>query len=76
MVGTITFYDDEGERIDTIYVANAPESGKATFFEKMDTELERIKETYPEARYVGIADGAHELWTWLEPRTTWQIVDF
>ena len=76
MVGTITFYDDEGERIDTIYVANAPESGKATFFEKMDTELERIRETYPEARYVGIADGAHELWAWLEPRTTWQIVDF
>ena len=76
MVGTISFYDDEGERIDTIYVANAPESGKATFFEKMDAELARIRDTYPEARYVGIADGAHELWTWLEPRVTWRIVDF
>lgn len=76
MVGTITLYDDEGERIDTIYVANAPESGKETFFEKMDIELERVRLVYPEARYTGIADGAHDLWTWLEPRTTWHIVDF
>jgi hypothetical protein len=76
MVGTITLYDDEGERIDTIYLANTPESGKETFFEKMDTELERVRSVYPEARYTGIADGAHDLWTWLEPRTTWRIVDF
>ena len=74
MVGTITFYDDEGERIDTIYVSNAPENGKATFFKKMDEELKRVKENYPEARYTGIADGAHDLWAWLEPRTVWQIV--
>lgn len=76
MVGTITLYDDEGERIDTIYVANAPELGKATFFEKVDMELARVREVYPEARYTGIADGAHDFWTWLEPRTTWQTVDF
>jgi hypothetical protein len=56
MVGTITLYDDEGERIDTIYLANTPESGKATFFEKMDTELERVRSVYPEARKVPKVD--------------------
>ena len=76
MVGTITLYDDDGERIDTIYVANTPESGRATFFEKMDTELDRVRAVYPDARYAGIADGAHDLWAWLEPRTMWRIVDF
>ena len=76
MVGTITLYDGDDERIDTIYVANAPEAGKAAFYKKMDKELAQVREAYPEARYTGVADGAHDLWTWLEPRTTWQIVDF
>lgn len=76
MVGTITFYDDEDERIDTIYIANTPESGKETFFEKMDKELDQVRAAYPKARYTGVADGAHDFWTWLEPRATWQIVDF
>lgn len=43
MIGTITLYDDEGERIDTIYQANAPEDGKTTFFEKMEDELDRVR---------------------------------
>jgi hypothetical protein len=76
MVGTIAFYDEAGERLDTIYVANAPEPGKDTFFGKMDAELARVREAYPEARYVGVADGAHDLWAWLEGKCAWQIVDF
>lgn len=76
MVGTIAFYNQDGERIDTIYVANAPEKGKAAFFEKMERELERVRERYPEARYAGIADGAHDGWEWLEKHTTWHLLDF
>ena len=76
MVGTIAFYDDDGERIDTIYVANAPENGKATFFARMESELERVRARYPDALYLGIADGAHDLWEWLGPQTQWSILDF
>jgi hypothetical protein len=76
MVGTIAFYNPEGERLTTIYIANAPEYGKETFFEKMETELERVKKKYPDVVYAGIADGAHELWTWLEKHCPWRIVDF
>lgn len=76
MVGTIAFFDSEGDRIDTIYVANALENGKATFFEKMERELERVREHYPDVKYVGIADGAHDQWEWLEKHTTWRILDF
>ncbi|MFT5109081.1 MAG: hypothetical protein ACI9UA_004728, partial [Pseudoalteromonas tetraodonis] len=32
MVGTISFYDEQGERLGTTYVANAPETGKGEFF--------------------------------------------
>ena len=57
MVGTIGFYDRAGERQHTIYMAATPEYGKATFLDRMDREVERVKAAYPGARYVGIADG-------------------
>lgn len=76
MVGTIALYDDDGERIHTTYVAQAPEYGKETFFAKMDREIEVIKARFPGAHWVGIADGAHSHWPWLEEKTMWQVVDF
>lgn len=76
MVGTIGFYDKAGERQHTIYMAATPEYGKATFLDRMDREIERVKALYLQARYVGIADGARGNWDFLEPRTETQIVDF
>jgi hypothetical protein len=76
MVGTIGFYDKVGERQHTIYMAATPEYGKATFLDRMDREIERVKALYPQARYVGIADGTRGNWDFLEPRTETQIVDF
>jgi len=76
MVGTIGFYDQAGERQHTIYMAATPEYGKATFWNRMDQEVERVRALYPKARYLGIADGARGNWEFLEPRTEVQIVDF
>jgi hypothetical protein len=76
MVGTLALYDEDGKRLHTTYVAQAPEYGKETFFAKMDREVEIMKGRFPEARWVGIADGAHSHWPWLEEKTTWQAVDF
>jgi hypothetical protein len=76
MVGTIGFYNRAGERQHTIYMAATPEYGKATFLDRMDREVERVKALYPKARFVGIADGARGNWDFLEPRTEVQIVDF
>jgi len=58
MVGTLSFYDPEGERAHTIYLAAAPEYGKHEFDQRMTREIDRAKKHYPEARYLGIADGA------------------
>lgn len=76
MVGTISFYDGEGERIATTYVANTPEAGKGEFYAKMERELEGVRARHPAARYAGVIDGAHDLWAWLEPRCSWAVVDF
>ena len=39
MVGTISFYDGEGERQHTVYLAATPEYGKATFLGHLEAEI-------------------------------------
>ena len=76
MVGTLGLYDAAGTRLHTIYSAACPEYGKQTFFRRMEQEIGRMKQRYPTARYVGLADGAKDNWTFLERHTTSQIIDF
>jgi hypothetical protein len=76
MVGTIGFYDKAGERQHTIYMAATPEYGKATFLGRLESEVTRVKAKYPEAHYVGIADGARGNWEFLAKHTEDQVVDF
>jgi hypothetical protein len=76
MVGAVSFYDHDGERQHTIYLAAAPEYGKHTFTERLAREIARAKQHYPEARWLGIADGAASNWAFLEQHTERQLIDF
>ena len=76
MVGTISFYDKAGIRLHTTYTAAAPEYGKETFKLRFTREIETIKEKFPNAHYLGVADGAKENWDFLKPHTDEQILDF
>lgn len=76
MVGTLALFDPEGERLHTLYVAATPEYGKQTFLGHLERELERLKACYPQATYLGLADGAEDNWRFLNPRTAVQLVDF
>ena len=76
MAGTLSFYDHEGERQHTNYLAAAPENGKHAFEARMEGEIARAKQRYPEARYLGIADGASSNWPFLEQHTERQLIDF
>lgn len=76
MNGTISFYDQSGNRVHTIYLAQAPEYGKATFNERFAKEIGRIKGLVKQATYIGLADGAKDNWTFLEPFTEVSILDF
>jgi hypothetical protein len=76
MTGTLSLYDGQGERLHTIYLGGKPEYGKASFFERMQREIDHIKQQYPLASYVGIADGAQSNWDFLALHTTTQILDF
>jgi hypothetical protein len=74
--GALSFYDVEGERQHTIYLAAAPEYGKQDFTQRLAREIARAKRHYPEARYLGIADGAPSNWSFLEQQTQRQLIDF
>ena len=76
MVGTLGFYDEEGERQHTIYLAATPEYGKAKFLGRLEAEIGRAKAKCPEAHYVGIADGAKGNWEFLGRHTDVQVTDF
>lgn len=76
MVGSISLLDAKGERLETIYQANVPEEGKATFFARMEREVKRLKQWCPEAPWLGICDGAHDLQQWLERHCDLVMLDF
>lgn len=76
MAGTLSFYDPQGERQHTVYLAAAPEYGKQTFLARMEREIARAKQQFPDALYLGIADGAHSNWMFLEQHTHRQLIDF
>jgi hypothetical protein len=75
MVGSITLYS-HGERVHSTYIGAIPEHGKATFYERMEREIQHVKDILPEATYVGIADGAKGNWDFLKKHTSRQTLDF
>jgi hypothetical protein len=76
MVGTLAFFDADGERRRTVYLAATPEHGRAKFLARMEQEIGRAKAKFPGARYVGIADGAGGDWDFLGRHTTAEVVGF
>jgi hypothetical protein len=76
MVGTIALYDSAGQRLETIYLGQAPQMGKAEFLERLDAEWRRVCQCYPQVKRLGLSDGARDYEPWLAARTDWQILDF
>lgn len=76
MVGTIVLYDKKGVRQHTTYIAAPPEYGKETFLNKLERLVELTKIRYPKAKFIGIADGAKDNWSFLDEHTDEQTIDF
>jgi hypothetical protein len=76
MVGSISLYYFGGERLYTRYTALPPEYGKEKFYKAFDHEIKSVRKLYPDAVYVGVADGAPDNWTFLQSRVDEQILDF
>jgi hypothetical protein len=83
--GTLTLYDREGERLQTVQYGRMPEHKKVTLSQQLHAEAQAILGARPDLRRVYLADGADFNWELLaaleravggNPAQSVQIVDF
>lgn len=83
--GTVSLYDADGERLQTVRFARMPESKKVTLQAQLQGELQALHALRPDLRRVHLADGAEPNWKLLAeieqalglaPETRLEIVDF
>jgi hypothetical protein len=60
--GTVTLYDQEAERLQTVRYARMPESKKVTLQQQLETEVASILALNPALLRVHLADGAKDNW--------------
>jgi hypothetical protein len=60
--GTVTLYDEDANRLDTVRYGRAPESKKKTLTAQLDAALASMLAGRPDLEGVALADGAEENW--------------
>lgn len=65
-VGTLAFFDDEGVRLRTIYLARMPEPHKATLVAELEIELGCVLRERADMNVVFASDGAAPQWDALD----------
>lgn len=69
--GTVSLFDVEGNRLDTVRYGRAPEYKKKTLTEQLDAEVASILAVRPDLDLVALADGAEENWRYFDG-PTWE----
>jgi hypothetical protein len=62
-VATLAFFDAEGIRLKTTYIARMPEAGRATTVDMLEKELVAVLRERPDVNVVFASDGAAPQWT-------------
>jgi hypothetical protein len=65
-VGTLSYFDAEGNRLKSTYLARMPEPKKATLLAQLETELQAVLAERPDVNVVFASDGAAPQWTALK----------
>jgi hypothetical protein len=65
-VGTVAYFDAEGNRLKTVYLARMPEPHKATLTAGLEAELRAVVEELPDVNICFASDGAAPQWTALD----------
>lgn len=75
---TVSTYDREGNRLDTIYIGRMPETGKKQIKVLLEKEVHTIMAKHKFKHVVCIADGARELWSYFLRKypNTIHVIDF
>jgi len=75
---TVTPYDAEGSRLDTVYIGRMPEEGKIQVKRLLEKEVEAVTKKHNFKHIVCIADGARDLWLFFRKKfpDAIHVVDF
>lgn len=75
---TVSTYDAEGNRLDTVYIGRMPEKGKTQAKRLLEKEVEAITKKHEFKYIVCIADGARDLWKFFRKKypNAIHVVDF
>lgn len=65
-VGTLAFYDENGNELRTIYLGRMPETKMATLADELELELTHVLQQRPELDIVFASDGDRHQWEILE----------
>jgi hypothetical protein len=68
--GTVTLYDQEAERLQTVRYARMPECKKVTLQQQLETETGSILALRPDLLRVHLADGARDNWRLMDELET------
>ena len=64
--GTVSLFDGDGNRLDTIRYGREPEYKKKTLTEQLDAEVGAMLGAQPNLTLVALADGAEENWRYFD----------
>jgi hypothetical protein len=67
--GTVSLFDIEGNRLETVRYGRAPEYKKKTLTAQLDAEVASILAVRPDLVLVALADGAEENWRYFDSPT-------
>ena len=75
---TLSTYDAEGNRLDTVYIGRMPEKGKTQAKRLLEKEVETMTRKHDFKYTVCIADGARDLWLFFRKKfpDAIHVVDF
>lgn len=75
---TVSTYDAQGDRLDTVYIGRMPETGKTKATHMLEREVEDRTAKHKFRHIVCIADGARDLWRYFRRKypNAIHVVDF
>lgn len=75
---TVSTYDAQGNRLNTVYIGRMPEQGKTQAKRLLEKEVDAIMSKHQFKHIVCIADGARELWQYFQRKypNAIHVVDF
>ena len=76
--GTLSFLDDDGNKLSTLFYSRSPEKKKLTLKAQLKQAFDHVIQANPKLTVVKLADASRDNWSFLEEdiKGEWELIDF